>query len=180
MRATRQASCTSPSCRHPSTRVHCARPGATVRAVLGHSGGRTTIANLPTRTAEDKVAASSATTSGSSNRQRRPSSAHDGQRRGSSDVRMFATALERTHHVACAQQGDSSSMRQVAAQGDPSGELLREGQIQSQGGGTQQAEPNPSFEARPNGIALGPRSALVHHAPRGPIAIPSVPPQLER
>jgi hypothetical protein len=39
---------------------------------------------------------------------------------------------------------------------------------------------NPSFEARPNGIALGPRGALVHHAPRGPSAIPSVPPQLER
>jgi hypothetical protein len=40
--------------------------------------------------------------------------------------------------------------------------------------------PNPSFEARPNGIALGPRSALVHDALRGPSAIPSVPPQLER
>ena len=43
-----------------------------------------------------------------------------------------------------------------------------------------QPRPNPSFEARPNGIALGPRGALGHHAPRGPSAIPSVPPQLER
>jgi hypothetical protein len=42
------------------------------------------------------------------------------------------------------------------------------------------AVPNPSLEARPNGIALGPRGALVHDAPRGPSAIPSVPPQLER
>jgi hypothetical protein len=39
---------------------------------------------------------------------------------------------------------------------------------------------NPSFEARPNGIALGPRGALVHHPPRGPSAMPSVPTQLER
>jgi hypothetical protein len=39
---------------------------------------------------------------------------------------------------------------------------------------------NPSFEARPNGIALGPRGALVHHPPRGPSTMPSVPPQLER
>ena len=71
-------------------------------------------------------------------------------------------------------------MRQVAAQGNPSAELLPEGQVQGQGRGTQPAEPNPSFEARPNGIALGPRSALVHDALRGPSAIPSVPPQLER
>ena len=43
-----------------------------------------------------------------------------------------------------------------------------------------QPRPNPSFEARPNGVALGPRGALVHHAPRGPSATPSVPPQLQR
>jgi hypothetical protein len=43
-----------------------------------------------------------------------------------------------------------------------------------------QARPNPSFEARPNGVALGPRGALVHDAPRGPSTTPSVPPQLER
>jgi hypothetical protein len=46
--------------------------------------------------------------------------------------------------------------------------------------GAQAPRPNPSLEARPNGIALGPRSALVHDALRGPSAIPSVPPQLER
>jgi hypothetical protein len=40
--------------------------------------------------------------------------------------------------------------------------------------------PNPSFEPTPNGIALGPRSALVHDAPRGPNAIPSVAAQLQR
>jgi len=42
------------------------------------------------------------------------------------------------------------------------------------------ARPNRSFEARPNGVALGPRGALVHHAPRGPSTTPLVPPQLER
>lgn len=36
--------------------------------------------------------------------------------------------------------------------------------------------PNPSVEARPNGI--GPRGAEVHHAPRGPM--PWVPPHLAR
>ena len=40
--------------------------------------------------------------------------------------------------------------------------------------------PNPSVEARPNGIALGPRGAFVHHAPRGPSAMPSAPPHLKR
>src|SRR5947207_2828518 len=45
--------------------------------------------------------------------------------------------------------------------------------------GNREMAPNPSFEARPNGTALGPRSTLVHDAPRGPSAIPSVPPQLE-
>jgi hypothetical protein len=43
-----------------------------------------------------------------------------------------------------------------------------------------EAAPNPPFEARPNGVALGPRGALVHDAPRGPSTTPSVPPQLER
>jgi hypothetical protein len=46
--------------------------------------------------------------------------------------------------------------------------------------GAAMALPNPSLEARPNGIALGPRGALVHDAPRGPSATPPVPPQLER
>jgi integrase/recombinase XerD len=73
-----------------------------------------------------------------------------------------------------------SSIRHVAAQGNPAAKLLQQGQVQSQGRGTLQAEPNPSFEARSDGIALGPRGALVHDAPRGPSAIPSVPPQLER
>jgi hypothetical protein len=40
--------------------------------------------------------------------------------------------------------------------------------------------PNPSFEPTPNGIALGPRGALVHHAPRGPSTIPPVAAQLQR
>jgi hypothetical protein len=40
--------------------------------------------------------------------------------------------------------------------------------------------PNPSVNARPNGVALGPRGALVHHAPRGPSATPSVPRYLKR
>ena len=40
--------------------------------------------------------------------------------------------------------------------------------------------PNPSSEARPNGIAPGPRGAEEYHAPRGPGAIPLVPPQLKR
>jgi hypothetical protein len=40
--------------------------------------------------------------------------------------------------------------------------------------------PNPSVEARPNGVALGPPAALVHHAPVGPSATPLVPPHLER
>jgi len=40
--------------------------------------------------------------------------------------------------------------------------------------------PNPSVEARPNGIALGPRGTEAYHVPRGPSAIPSVPPHLKR
>jgi hypothetical protein len=59
-------------------------------------------------------------------------------------------------------QGGSSSSRRTA--------------FQDQAAST----PNPSFEARPNGVALGPRSAFVHDAPRGPSTTPSVPPQLER
>jgi hypothetical protein len=43
-----------------------------------------------------------------------------------------------------------------------------------------QTRPNTSVEARPNGIALGPRGALVHDAPRGPSTTPLVPPHLER
>jgi len=42
------------------------------------------------------------------------------------------------------------------------------------------ARPNPSFEARPNGVAPGPRSRKAYHRPRGPGATPLVPPQLER
>jgi hypothetical protein len=43
-----------------------------------------------------------------------------------------------------------------------------------------QPRPNPSVEARPNGVALGPRGALVQDAPRGPSTTPLVPPHLER
>jgi hypothetical protein len=35
--------------------------------------------------------------------------------------------------------------------------------------------PNPSFKRRATGAALGPRSALVHHALRGPSATPASP-----
>jgi hypothetical protein len=44
----------------------------------------------------------------------------------------------------------------------------------------QEARPNPSFEPTPNGIALGPRGALLHHAPRGPSTMPPVAAQLQR
>jgi len=42
------------------------------------------------------------------------------------------------------------------------------------------ARPNPSSEARPNGIAPGPRGTKAYHVLRGPGAMPLVPPQLER
>jgi len=40
--------------------------------------------------------------------------------------------------------------------------------------------PNPSLEPTRNGMALGPRSALAHHAPRGPSTMPLRAGQLER
>ena len=40
--------------------------------------------------------------------------------------------------------------------------------------------PNPSFERTRNGIALGPRSARCHDAPRGPSAMPQRAAQLKR
>ena len=40
--------------------------------------------------------------------------------------------------------------------------------------------PNPSVEARPNGVAPGPRGRGADHRPRGPGATPSVPPHLKR
>ena len=40
--------------------------------------------------------------------------------------------------------------------------------------------PNPSVNARPNGLAPGPRSRVVHHRLRGPGTNPSVPRYLER
>ena len=40
--------------------------------------------------------------------------------------------------------------------------------------------PNTSVNARPNGLAPGPRSRVVHHRRRGPGANPSVPRYLER
>ena len=43
-----------------------------------------------------------------------------------------------------------------------------------------QPRSNPSVEARPNGVAPGPRGAQAYHAPRGPGAMPSAPPHLER
>ena len=185
----RRASCTPPSCRRPSTRVHCARPGVNVRAVLGHSGGRSTTASLPTEQPKTRLPAS-----GEQHRPRRPpalnllaafrqrSSAfqrHDGQRRGASYLGTSAGSRERTT-ASHAPRGDFKLNEASCRARQPVRELLREGQVQGPGRGTLPAEPNPSFEARPNGIALGPRSALLHGALRGPSAIPSVPPQLER
>ena len=43
-----------------------------------------------------------------------------------------------------------------------------------------QPRPNPSVEARPNGKAPGPRGGEAYHPPRGPGALPSCPPHLER
>mgnify|MGYP006977283033 CR=1 FL=1 len=40
--------------------------------------------------------------------------------------------------------------------------------------------PNPSLQPTVTGMALGPRSALVHHAPRGPSAMPLPAAELER
>lgn len=40
--------------------------------------------------------------------------------------------------------------------------------------------PNPSLQPTVIGMALGPRSALVHHAPRGPSAMPLPAAELER
>ena len=44
----------------------------------------------------------------------------------------------------------------------------------------QNARPNPSVKARPNGVAPGPRGHGAYHRPRGPGATPSVPPYLKR
>jgi hypothetical protein len=143
----------TPSCRRPSTRVHCARPGVNVRAVLGHSGGALNHCKHSYSTAEDKVADIGRNNiahvavrpfklpAALSPAAVRLPCAHDGWRRGSSDFGMSATARERTHRVACARQGDSSSVRQVAARGHSSAEPLREGQVQSQGRGTQHERP---------------------------------------
>ena len=46
--------------------------------------------------------------------------------------------------------------------------------------GAAQAGPNPSVEARPNGKPPGPRGREAYHVPRGPGALPSVPPHLKR
>ena len=40
--------------------------------------------------------------------------------------------------------------------------------------------PNPSVKRRANGVALGPRAAVLHHPSRGPSATPSAPAYLER
>lgn len=40
--------------------------------------------------------------------------------------------------------------------------------------------PNPSIEARANGLVPGPRGTQVHHVPRGPGANPSSPPHVKR
>jgi hypothetical protein len=40
--------------------------------------------------------------------------------------------------------------------------------------------PNPSLQPTVTGMALGPRSAVVHHAPRGPSAMPLPAAELER
>jgi hypothetical protein len=37
------------------------------------------------------------------------------------------------------------------------------------------ARPNPSLKRSVNGVALGPRGALVHHAPHGPSTTPLAP-----
>jgi hypothetical protein len=43
-----------------------------------------------------------------------------------------------------------------------------------------EAPPNPSLEGTSTGKALGPRSAVVYAAPRGPSAMPAPAPQLQR
>ena len=43
-----------------------------------------------------------------------------------------------------------------------------------------EALPNPSIEARSNGLAPGPRGTQVHHVPRGPGTKPSSPPHVKR
>ncbi len=40
--------------------------------------------------------------------------------------------------------------------------------------------PNPSVKRRANGVALGPRAAVLHHPSRGPSATPPAPAYLER
>ena len=40
--------------------------------------------------------------------------------------------------------------------------------------------PNPSVKRRVNGVALGPRAAVLHHPSHGPSATPSSPAYLER
>ena len=40
--------------------------------------------------------------------------------------------------------------------------------------------PNPSVKRRANGVALGPRAAVLHHPSRGPSATPLSPAYLER
>ena len=45
---------------------------------------------------------------------------------------------------------------------------------------THESRPNKSLEATSTGIALGPRSARLYHALRGPSAMPVAAPQLQR
>jgi hypothetical protein len=45
---------------------------------------------------------------------------------------------------------------------------------------TPRVRPNPSLEGTRSGMALGPRGAVVHVAPRGPSAMPTRAPQLKR
>ena len=42
------------------------------------------------------------------------------------------------------------------------------------------AMPNPSVKRRANGMALGPRAAVLHHPSRGPSTTPPSPAYLER
>ena len=60
------------------------------------------------------------------------------------------------------------------------GALLRKPLVRAKSHVQAPPRPNPSVEARPNGVALGPPAALVHHASSGPSTTPSAPPHLER
>jgi len=65
--------------------------------------------------------------------------------------------------------GDGRRLRRLQSQSNP-----------IQVWGSPASGPNPSVKRSANGVAQGPRSALVYAAPRGPCATPSAPAYLER